>query len=303
MSNKEVPLVVSVILNTNRCDDTLQCLNSLKNTTYANHQIIVLDNGSTDGSIEAIEAAYPEVTVLSLEHNLGYAGNNNVGIEAALSHDADWIFVLNEDVILADESISKLVEAGESDDHVGIVGPLVYHYDAPELIQSAGGTLDANWFARHRGENKHDEGQFVQNEPVDWISGCAIMVRRGVVETVGALDERFFYYWEETEWCTRARSQGWKVVFVPSAKIWHKGVQKDYKPSVNVTYYWARNWLFFLSKQKAPVRAWAAAFLVLARTLISWSLKPRWKDKKDHRDALWQGMRDFISRRWGIRPT
>lgn len=303
MSKKDTPLVVSIILNTNRREDTLECLASLQSTTFPNQCVLVLDNASTDGSVDAIEAAYPDVHVIPLEDNRGYAGNNNVGIEAALEQGADWIFVLNEDVVLGEESISQLVEVGESDPSIGILGPIVYHHDTPGLIQSAGGELNANWLASHRAANRIDEGQFQLPEEVDWISGCAILIRREVVETVGALDERFFYYWEETEWCTRAKSQGWKIFFVPAAKIWHKGVQKEYKPSENVTYYWARNWLFFLSKQKAPLRAWAATFLVLARTLLSWTFKPRWKDKRGHRDALWQGMKDFVRRRWGIRPA
>jgi GT2 family glycosyltransferase len=127
------------------------------------------------------------------------------------------------------------------------------------------------------------------------------MVRKQVVEQVGMLDERFYYYWEETEWCLRARRAGWKVWIAPRAKVWHKGVQSDYRPAPDVTYYWARNWLLMLSKHRAPVRAWSTALILLGRSLLSWTLRPRWRSHRAHRDALWQGATDFFRRRWGRR--
>lgn len=301
MSAHQMPLVISVILNTNRREDTLECLRSLDRSDYSRHQALVLDNGSTDGSVEAITAEFPDVDIISLQNNRGYAGNNNVGIQAAMDRGADWVFVLNEDVVISEDAISSLIREAENDPHVGILGPMVYHHDSPEVIQSAGGILGPNWSASHRGENEVDQGQYAESEQVDWISGCAILVRRAVIEEVGSLDERFFYYWEETEWCTRARAEGWEILFVPSARIWHKGVQQDYHPSANTTYYWARNWLLFLSTHNAPIRAKTFTLQRLLRTLVSWTLKPRWQGKRDHRDALWQGLRDFVFRRWGMR--
>jgi len=297
------PIVVSVILNTNRREDTLECLRSLGASSYPAQRVLVLDNSSIDGSPEAIRSSFPDAEIIILEENLGYAGNNNVGILAALDIGADWVFVLNEDVTLAEDTITKLITAAQHDDTIGIVGPMVYHSDEPMMIQSAGGILEDDWSSYHRAENLYDEGQFVQPEEVDWISGCAILVRREVIEQIGALDERFFYYWEETEWCTRARSAGWKVMHVPTAKLWHKGVQKNYQPSPNITYYWTRNWLLFLAKHRAPLRAWIATLSLLTRTLISWTLRTRWQRKREHRDAMWQGFLDFIRRRWGMRPT
>ena len=120
--------VVSVILNTSRREDTLECLASLAKCSYENHTVIVLDNASTDGSADAIRSQYPDVRVVALSQNFGYAGNNNVGIEVAIAGGADWIFVLNEDTILAPECLSHLVAAGERDPRIGIVGPMVYHH-------------------------------------------------------------------------------------------------------------------------------------------------------------------------------
>lgn len=291
--------VVSVILNTNRRQDTLECLDSLAANGYENHSIIVLDNASTDGSADAIRAMHPGVRVLPLSQNFGYAGNNNVGIEAALADGADWVFVLNEDTILAPDCLARLVEAGERDARIGIVGPMVYHHNEQNVIQSAGGKLSHDWTAFHLGENALDEGQFAATHPVDWISGCAILVRRSVIEDVGMIDARYFYFWEETEWCLRAGRAGWKIVHVPEAKLWHKGVQRDYRPKPTVTYYATRNRLMTLAKHRAPVAVRLKAWLQIVRTLASWTIKPKWRHMRDHRWAMWRGATDFLSHRFG----
>lgn len=293
------PYIITVILNTNRRDDTLACLASLERSTYSQHKVIVLDNASTDGSVEAIRAAYPAVEIIQLEQNLGYAGNNNVGIKAAVAQHADWVFVLNEDTVLAPDCLTWLVEVGESNPHIGVVGPMVYHHNEPEVIQSAGGQLGRYWQNIHLAHNQPDRGQFSQPRPVDWISGCAIMVRRAAIEQVGMLDERFFYYWEETEWCLRVSRGGWQIMHAPAAKLWHKGVQRDYRPKPSVTYYYTRNQLLMLATHRAPLLVWAYAWAQIVRTLTSWTVKPRWRAMNEHRDAMWHGVIDFFRHRWG----
>ena len=295
------PLVIAVILNTNRREDTLDVLDSLQRNDYPNHRDIVLDNGSRDSSVEAIQSAFPRTQVIELKKNLGYAGNNNIGIQAALEQGADWVLVLNEDTILAPDCLSRLVDTSEADPRIGILGPMVYHHNDPAVIQSAGGRMGDDWQAWHLGQNEQDTGQFGAPHVVEWISGCAMMVRRSLIEQVGALDERFFYYFEETEWCLRAREQGWLIMHVPQAKIWHKGVQVNYQPSPNVTYYSTRNRFLMLSKHNAPARAWAIAWLQTLRTLTSWSIRPKWRLLREHRQAMWQGTLDFLNQRWGMR--
>ena len=299
----ETPLICTVILNTNRKDDTLACLESLENNTYPNHRIIVLDNASTDGSVAAIAGAYPQVEIISLQDNKGYAGNNNVGIIAAVAQGADWVFVLNEDTILAPDCLEKMISVAMDEPQCGIVGPLVYHFDEPEVIQSAGGSLGPLWQSKHEGQNEPDRGQYPAPRRVEWISGCAILVRKEVIDQVGMLDERFFYYWEETEWCLRARRGGWNIFLVPTAKLWHKGVQRDYKPNPNVTYYNTRNRLLMMAKHSAPIKVRLAAFLEIIRTLTSWTIKPQWRHMAGHRGAMAAGVRDYLFRKWGQKPS
>jgi len=297
------PFVIPVILNTNRRADTLACLDSLTQTQYPNMHIIVLDNNSSDGSVEAIRTQFPSVQIVHLKENLGYAGNNNVGMEEAIRRGADWVFVLNEDVVLDKDCLQKLIDIGESDPQIGIVGPLVYHFDEPTVIQSAGGMLGRYWESIHLGQNEPDQGQYKEPHPVEWISGCAILVRRVAIEQAGMLDGDYFIYWEETEWCIRLARAGWKIIHVPQARLWHKGVQKNYSPKPSFTYYAARNHLATLARHKAPLVARIYTWFQTIRTLVSWTVRPKWKHMREHRNALWQGVLDFLRGRQGPMPT
>ena len=127
-------------------------------------------------------------------------------------------------------------------------------------------------------------------------------MRREVIETIGPLDERFFIYWEETEWCVRAAKAGWEILHVPGCRVWHKGVQRDYRPKPPVTYYSTRNRLLMLRTHRAPVAARALAWAHIARTLASWTLKPKWRHMRAHRDAMWRGVVDYARARWGEMP-
>lgn len=296
------PYVISVVLNTNRRDDTLDCLASVDQSTYPHHSVIVLDNNSTDGSADAIRSRYPQVQVVALEENLGYAGNNNAGIEIALAQGADWVFVLNEDTVVDPGCLEKLVAAGGQEAKIGIVGPMVYHFDEPEVIQSGGGVLGQYWEGCHLAKDEQDVGQRSEIKRVEWVSGCAIMVRKEVIESVGMLDPRFFYYWEETEWCLRAGKAGWKIMHVPAAKLWHKGVQRNYKAKPSLLYYDTRNHLLMLKKHRAALRIWLHTLFTILRTLVSWSVRPKWRDKRAYRDAMWKGVLDFFRGRWGKQP-
>jgi GT2 family glycosyltransferase len=293
------PLVYVIILNNNRHYDTIACLASLSRSDYKNMSIILLDNSSTDGSISVIRNEYPAVQIISLEKNLGYAGNNNIGIKAALAQGAEWVFILNDDTLLDSSCLTLLLDAVEKDPEIGVVGPMVYHYDEPNVIQSAGGSLDNYWRNVHLGQNETDLGQFHSLHLVEWVSGCAILVKNKMVEKIGLLDERFFMYWEEIEWCIRAGRVGWKIAHIPQAKLWHKGVNRDYQAKPYVTYYITRNHLLTLSKHKAPMIVWVYTLIRILVTLMSWSVKPRWRSKLEHRDAMWKGFVHFIQGRYG----
>ena len=297
------PALVTIVLNTNRKQDTLECLASLGRCSGPVNHVIALDNHSLDGSVDAIRTAFPLTEIIAIETDRGYAGNNNVGLTAALAYESEWILILNEDTILDPACLQELVTAGEADSAIGIVGPMVFHHDEPDVIQSAGGRLGRFWESIHIGVNETNSNQFEQVRQVDWISGCALLVRRRLVEQIGMLDERFYYYWEETEWCLRARKAGWRIVHVPSAKLWHKGVRRDYTPSPNVTYYSTRNRFLMMSKHRPPLSVWVVVWGRTLRTLASWTISHKWQAQRPHRDAMLQGIKDYLFSRWGARVS
>jgi len=301
--NQDYPKIIAIILNTNKKNDTLACIESIMANHYPNMEVLVLDNGSTDGSVEAIKSDFPSVLIKILDENKGYAGNNNVGLEYAIKQNPDWVFVLNEDIILSQDAFSVMMQVAIENTNVGIIGPLVYHFDEPDIIQSSGGTFTKNGDSIHISQNEKDIGQFQLPYEVSWISGCAIGVRLDAIKQTGLFDERFFYYWEETDWCFRIKANGWKAIIVPNAKIWHKGVQRNYLPTPNVTYYATRNRLLFYKKHKVSFLIWIKTIFEFLRIALSWSLKPKWKDLKENRDALIQGCIDFVQQRWGMRET
>jgi GT2 family glycosyltransferase len=295
---------VVIVLNWNGLRDTLDCLESLQRLDYADYEIAVVDNGSTDDSVPVIQRRFPTVTVIESGENLGYAGGNNVGLRWALGRGADHALVLNNDTVVAPDFLRLLVEAAESDATVGIAGPTIYYHDRPDVVWSAGGAIDwRRGRTRMVGLDEQDTGQFGEGvRQVDFLTGCAVLVKRGVLERAGLLDERFFLYYEEAEWCVRVQRAGFKIVHVPRAHIWHKISPVAQADSPLVHYYMTRNHLLFLQATRARPAAWFHTLVAgYLRTWLSWSLRPKWRSKRALRAAMWQGVRDFARGRFG--PT
>jgi GT2 family glycosyltransferase len=295
------PTLAAIVLSRGRTNDTLACLASLEANAYAGLRVIVVDYGPPGELAGAAAGLRAELEVLPVARNLGYAGNNNVGLRRALDGPAQWLLLINDDAWLAPDCLGRLLAAGDSDPRVGLVGPTVYHAGDPQVIQSAGGRLTANWVPEHLEQDERDRGRAAGWRAVDWLSGCALLARRAMVDAIGLLDERFFMYWEEVEWCLRAGRLGWQVLQVPQAKAWHRGGQRGGPVEPNVTYYSARNRFLVLNLYRAPARAWWLAGASTLRTLLSWSVRPRWRSRRPHRDALWQALVDAARGRWGAR--
>ncbi len=298
--------IAVIILNFNRQRDTLDCLRSLAKSTHVDRRTFVLNYGVPGGDDARAEQlrADPRAQSIDLAQNKGYAGNNNIGVKMALAQGADWVLVLNEDTEMDAECLARLLACGESDARIGVVGPMVYHHDEPAVIQSAGGVLDGDWQTSHAGQNETDQGQFGQRRDVAWVSGCAILLRRALLEQIGLLDEHMFMYWEEIDWCMRARAAGWRVLHEPAARVWHKGVRRDYKPGAHVAYYMTRNHFYMLRKHGAPARVWLSAWRDTLRTLISYSIRPRWRAAKSiDRLMIRRALRDYLAGRWGEMPA
>jgi hypothetical protein len=297
-----LPAVAIVVLNYNGRTDTLACLRSLEQVQYPNMQIMVVDNNSADDSVATFRAAYPDLTIIQTGANLGFAAGNNVGISYALEQGAAYVLLLNNDTEVAPDFLQRLVAVAEADPSIGIVGPTIYYYDHPEVVWSSGGIIDwQRGSTRMAGLNETDTGQFGSApRPVDFVTGCALLIRRAAMERAGLLDPRFFMYYEETEWCVRVAQAGFRIVHVPQAHIWHKISIVERAATPFVHYYMTRNRLLFLRAAGMGWRAWLHTLVLeYARTLISWSVRPKWRAQRPQRNVMLRAVRDYFAGRVG----
>lgn len=285
--------VVVLILHWNNASDTLRCLEAVFASHYADVQVVVVDNGSGNDSAAVIRNAWPTLTVLETGCNLGYAGGNNVGIEYALAQNADYVLLLNDDTVIEPQTVPALVEAAQVHPEAGFLGPKVYCLEEPQRLITVGGYLDKAWRPIHRGLGQWDGGQYNEITAVDFLSGSALLIRRKVIEQVGVLDPRFFAYREDVDWCYRGRQAGFKALYVPEARVWHPDTRQRDAESPLVTYYITRNSLLFAAKHRLGWRVVAQMLAGYVRTLLSWTLRPQWRHKREQRDALARAIRDF----------
>ena len=304
--NLNATFVAVILVNWNGQKDTLACLESLRALQVyptMRHQVIVVDNASSDGSAERIAESFPEVHLLRQDQNLGFVGGNNAGIELARRLGADLVLLLNNDTLVSPDFLAHLVDAFQSDPQAGAVGPLINYHQQPDVIWSAGGAIDwSRGSTRMIGLNERDSGQYgTQSQAVDFVTGCAILVPMRVIDRVGILDERFFAYYEETEWCVRISRAGFRILFVPSAKIWHKILPTARAASPMVHYYMTRNRLLFLRLTNAGWTAWVHTLILeYARTLASWTLRYD-SEQIPLRNAMRAAIVDFFSANFGKR--
>jgi len=296
------PRISVVIVNWNNQTDTLSCLASLSHCQYPELEIIVVDNGSTDGSVDAIKEKYTKVKVLKNVANLGYTGGNNQGIRTAFEQGADYILLLNNDAEIAPDSLEILVEFLESQPKAWAAAPLIYYFNQPNVIWSAGGKINPRQATSQMlGTDEEDHGQF-GDAPliVDYATGCALMLRRSAVEKFGLLDDRFFMYYEEVEWCGRMQKYGFEVAVVPKAKAWHKINPKARNESPFVHYLMTRNRLLWIRCAHFGVLVfWRVLLFDNFRTLLSWTFRPKWKHKRLQSHAMLQAISDVFRNRFG----
>ena len=266
MEGAGTPLVYVVVLTHNGRADTLECLSSMEKLEYPNFRLLLIDNASTDDTVAAVQSRFPGVTLLKNGQNLGYAGANNVGMEVAIRDGAEFVLLANNDITIAPDMLTHLVRTCMADDGIAIAGPTVLYYDQPDTVHHRGCFLNR---ATARGEVPRDRDTVRTGDPgdpvtVDYVGGCAILIRSHAVQRIGSLDERFFAYYEETDLCFRAQEAGYRVVCVPRAEVWHKISRHwDRYPLLRM-YYEFRNRLLFLWKRASYARAIADVVLAPA---------------------------------------
>jgi len=236
------PHLCTVVIAYNQREQTLACLHALSGVPYPGWTVLLVDNGSTDGTAEAIAHSFPQVHVLRLDKNYGYAEGTNVGMSAALAEGADYVFLLNNDIWITPDAPGALVATAEADPTIAVVGPKVYYADEPRRIQSAGGIM--NWRRMHGrliGEGEVDQGQYDRPRDVDFVVGCAMLIRAQAWYAVGEFDPAFFLYYEDVDWCLRACRAGFRVLYFPGATVWHTNQGTARSEPGLVAYYTTRN--------------------------------------------------------------
>lgn len=215
------PLVWIVVLHWKELELTRACLHSLRSLVYAPYQVLVIDNDSNDGSLERIRAEFPDVQTLGVAANLGFAGGCNLGIAQAIAHGADYVLLLNNDAQTPSSVLDELIDAAEADPQLGILTPKVVWHDQPQRLYGLGGSR-LPFRTRLRGMEALDTGPW-DGPPVllDFVFGCAMLIKRQVIARIGVLDERFFMYFEDIDYCYRAVDAGFSVGYLPGAVLPH----------------------------------------------------------------------------------
>ena len=210
------PRVAIVVLNWNGWQDTVRCVASLLALDYANFWIVLVDNGSTDGSVQEFQRALPDVELLQTGVNLGFGGGCNVGMRHALAGGAEYIWLINSDAVVDPGALSAMVRLAQENLVLGAVGSVLFDVDAEARVQLWGGGRVGLWLGR----SVHSRSPDVK---LDFVSGASLLLRRSALEQVGLFDEsRFFMYWEDTDLGFRLRNAGWALGVAADSRIWHK---------------------------------------------------------------------------------
>ena len=288
-----------VILNYNGKEFIPECLESIRQLKAGSDSIhtIVVDNASTDISPQLIENQFSEITLIRNQKNLGFAEGNNVGIRSALETGFDAVMLLNNDTKVHPDLVKHLLAADAP-----LTSPKIYFYPGFEfhhdryksaergkVIWYAGGSIDwNNVLGIHRGVDAVDRGQYDQEADLDFATGCCLLIRRQVFDQIGLLDPKYFLYFEDLDFCVRARRAGFTIRYEPKAVLWHKNAQSSGSGGTLHQYYFTRNRLLF-GLRYAPWKT--------KQALVRESLKKLFTGTPAEK----QGIRDFYLRRFGAK--
>lgn len=236
--------VYIIILNWNGLKDTLECLDSVYRLDYPNYEVILVDNCSSDDSVETIRRQYPQAILIENSENYGFCGGNNIGIKHAMRLGTDYVWLLNNDTVVESDSLTKLVEEAEQYSQTGLVSPVVHYYDSPDKIEFMGVHADFNHFGTTNVmDAKELDDPRVQRNLILW--GTALLIKREVIETIGFLSEKYFAYVEDCDYSFRALRANYRARVKLDARIFHKGARTTGNHSPTHVFLGTRN-LYFL---------------------------------------------------------
>jgi GT2 family glycosyltransferase len=263
------PSVAIILVNWNGFAVTNDCILSLQQLDYPNHTVIVVDNGSEDDSSTKLRALHPHVVVIRSDSNLGFTGGNNIGLQYALEHRFDYSIMLNNDTFVEPDFLDILVAYMESHPHIGGIQPRIHYHHNRSLLWNGGGYYN-KWtgFSYTDGENALPQQRHLTLKKVDWITGCAFLIRNKVLSEVGLLPAHYFMYSEDVDLSFRIRQRNYTLVYHPDSVIYHiAGVStksatpgKDGVVNPMVHYFNQRNRLWVIKKY-TPWYCWPTVLI------------------------------------------
>ena len=291
------PSVFAVILNYKRPQDTLDCLRSVRASSYKPLRVVLVDNHSEDGCVEEARRQFPDVHILENEDNLGYAEGNNRAIRWALAEGADYVFILNNDTTIQPDTIQKLAEAGNKVSGAGLLAPKVLFMDHPDVLNSCG--TDMDWLRL-----RPKLGACGEPNVSDWTGGVdgpifpgsALFLKKSFLEKAGLFDAGFFLVHEDADLCLRGLKLGFKNRLVPEAVVYH-GVSRALSQAPFLSeYYSTRNFLY-LAMRHASLAQKTSVFLGAAALSLKKALQRPFCDTagKQRVDGFFRGLQGFFA--------
>ncbi len=295
----------AVVVSWNRREDTVECLESLARVPCPDLAIVCVDNGSTDGSQQAVRERFPRVHLIDAGRNLGYSAANNLGIRHALEHGARWVVLVNNDATVAPDVIDGFARAACERPRAGILAGKVYFADRPQTIWFAGQRVSecVGYSGRPRGYGRPDGPRYSHVRLTGRAVGALMAVSREGIETAGMLDEDLFAYVEDVDWALRVRAGGLEVVFAPDARAWHRvsASTGGEAASTHTLYYGVRNTVAVLERRRPlGTAATMARRLVILATFSLHALTR--SNRRAALRAVRSGFADARAGRLGPRP-
>jgi GT2 family glycosyltransferase len=255
-----VPSVAIIVLNFNGQSCLPRCLESLAQSKYISQEVVVVDNGSTDHSFFTAQKNYPQYTYIKKTTNTGFAGGMNTGIEYALSKGHDFIWLMNYDATVFPETLDKLVEAVLKNPKIEVSSPRII--DDQEQTWFCGGKID---YLRMRTVHNRNCKETTTPHTTGFLTGCALFVQSRVFKEVGLLDERFFLYYEDADFCQRVQKRGGQLWVIPAALVWHE--EKSRENTKKLYYLVHYGMLFFALHTPIYLRGYLVLYVTMRRVI------------------------------------
>lgn len=281
-------------------DLTIELLNAIRQLSYSNIEVFVVDNASKDNPTPYLNQFYPEVKCIRSEVNLGFAGGNNLAVRVA---QGDYLFFVNNDAEVTEGCLDKLIDMFDKYPNLGIVSPLLCYFnekpqEQPDVIQYAGTTPVHPITARNKtiGEKEVNKGQFNEPSSTAYAHGAAMMVKREVIDKVGLMAEDFFLYYEELDWCARIRKAGYDIMVEPRAKVYHKESVTVGAMSPLKTYYLNRNRIYFMRRNYSQGNLFLFSLFLVFFTIPKNSLAFILRGQMEHLKVFFKAIL------WNLKP-